>query len=231
MPHARYFFPHPLSQGDIISLSSEEEKHLLKVMRTEPGQIVEIVNGQGQLANASLQKDHRLKIQDIYFEEAPNTSIIIAQAITKPNRLDIIIEKGTELGMDEIWLYPGELSEKTEISQTLMKRLETIAQSAMKQSGRLHIPKIKVKTILKLWKTPLDYQSFFGDTDPSAPSFISHWNKQSFIFFVGPEKGFSKNETEHLRTLGSQGVKLHQNILRTETAPLALLSIAKQLLI
>lgn len=231
MPHARYFYTHSLKNNDLIKLCSEEDKHLLKVMRTKSGDIVEIINGQGQLALARLEKDGQLTIQSTTYEEPKKVQITIAQAITKPNRLDIIIEKGTELGMDELWLFPGDLSEKTHISPTLMTRIESITQSAIKQSGRLYLPKIKLMPELKLWKTPLHSQSFFGDTDPSATSFSSIWNKESLIFFIGPEKGFSKNEEHLLTNLGAKGVKLHNNILRTETAPLALLSIASHLLL
>jgi 16S rRNA (uracil1498-N3)-methyltransferase len=231
MPHARYFSPHSLNIADIVKLSSDEEKHLLKVMRTTPGDHVEIVNGQGILASAVLQKDGQLKIGNIFYQEPSKTKIIIAQAITKSNKLDIILEKGTELGMDELWLFPGDLSEKTEISQTLMTRLESIAISAMKQSGRLYVPKIILKEPLKKWKAPLDLPGYFGDVNPKATPFAKVWDKNSFIFLIGPEKGFSRNEEEILIKLNAKGVKLHSNILRTETAPITLLSIASHLML
>ena len=192
MPHARYFSDQSLNIKDIIKLSSDEEKHLLKVMRSEPGDIVEIVNGKGILAKAELQKEGRLIICDIDYQEPLKTKMIIAQAITKSNKLDIILEKGTELGMDELWLFAGDLSEKTEISQSLMTRLENIAISAMKQSGRLYAPKIILKDPLKKWIAPLELPSYFGDVHPQALPFAKAWDKNSFIFLIGPEKGFSK---------------------------------------
>ena len=222
MPQERYYYKGPLNVGDLITLSSEEERHM-RVMRTRPGDEVEIINGQGILAKAIYQD--KLEIQSIVQQEECKHKVIIAQGIPRSNRLDLIIEKGTELGASEFWLFPGDLSEKTEIGNSLFARLEAITISASKQSGRLFIPKVEIKPPLKQWKS-LPHASYFGDTDPNAEPFIKAWKQEeSLIFFIGPEKGFSAKEETHLKSMGASGVKLHPNILRTDTASLALLSI------
>lgn len=231
MPHARYYTPHPLRHGDFVTLTPEEEKHLLKVMRTQIGDLVELVDGKGSLAKAVLISSHKLKIEEIYFEKPLETQLIVAQALPKASRLDFIVEKGTELGMSELWLFPGERSEKKEVSETLLHRLESIVISSLKQCGRLYLPKILIKPSLKLWKAPLQYPSFFGDVDPTAPPLLKAWDKDSLIFFIGPESGFSHNEDKLLKEFHSKGVKLHNQILRTDTASLCFLSIANHALL
>lgn len=221
--HDRFFYQGFLQVGNPIVLSSEEEKHL-RVMRIREGEIIEIINGKGILAKGVIQGKG---IEILSLHEAPPSplQVIIAQAIPKANRLDLIVEKGTELGMQELWLFPGDLSEKKELSQTLLHRLETIAIAATKQCGRLFIPKIVIKAPLNEWEN-LVLPAYFGDTAGSAPPFIQSWHKEkAMLFFVGPEKGFSKKEETHLRHLGAQGVKIHPYILRTDTAAIAFLSI------
>lgn len=74
-----------------------------------------------------------------------------------------------------------------------------------------------------------NYSSFFGDTQPDALPFISAWKKiepkNEAIFFIGPESGFTKEEVSLLKTFKAQGVKLHPNILRTDTAAIAALTL------
>lgn len=221
--HDRFFYKGPLQAGSSIVLSPEEEKHL-RVMRIREGEAIEIINGKGILAKGIIQGKG---VQIVSFHEAPSSplQVIIAQAIPKANRLDLIVEKGTELGMQELWLFPGDLSEKKEVSQTLLHRLEAIAIAATKQCGRLFLPKIAIKASLNEWEN-LALPAYFGDTAETAPPFMQSSHKEkAVLFFVGPEKGFSEKEEAHLRHLGAQGVKIHPHILRTDTAAIAFLSI------
>lgn len=231
MPHARYYINDSLSLLEHVKLSKDEELHMLKVLRTRVSEEVELINGRGFLATATLEKDHTLKITKIHYEEKKEPEMVIAQAIPTGSKLDFVIEKATELGVSQIWLFPGKLSEKHEISPTLLKRLETITISACKQSSRLYMPSIKIMPALKSWEFPLPFTLYYGDVDSNAPPFMQKWDKQSFIFVIGPEKGLSLDETHLLKSQQGQGVKLHPNILRTETASLVALSIAHQIIL
>ena len=179
----------------------------------------------GQLAEARVISIDRnkgvLEILDLKIEKPQKTKVVIAQAIPKTNRLNTIIEKGTELGMTEIWLFPAVYSEKKQFSE---KRLKTISISALKQCGRLYLPKIMLKPPLQQWKKER-YTYFFGDVNPSAPPFMEVLSGTNICFLVGPESGFSEKEVEIMRSWGAVGVKLHENILRTDTASLVALSL------
>lgn len=234
MPAERYFFEGELIEGSLMRLEEQEFHHLAHVMRAQIGETVEVVNGSGQLAQAQIKslekRQAELSIISVVSEHKSPFEIILAQAIPRLNRLDLILEKGTELGMTQLWLFPGTLSERKKISEQRLKRLRTITITALKQCGRLYLPQITLKPPIGQWDT-LSLPSFFGDLNPSAPPLYNVWTPdQGIIFFIGPESGFTDDEVTILDQLGAKGVKLHQNILRTDTASITALSLITHML-
>lgn len=234
MPSDRYYLPiYPLEVGSFVTIQDTEWHHMIKVMRTHVGDKVELVNGQGQLAQAELTKaakrEGELKIQSVDSVEPPAYRQVLAQAIPRHKRLDTIIEKITELGVTDICLFPAVRSEKKELSRQQLDRIRTISISAMKQCGRLHLPRLQILPPLEKWELELftNYSAYFGDIAPEAPHFMQAWklDERGVVFFVGPEAGFHPKEESLLRERGAYGVKLHGNILRTDTAPLVAFSL------
>ncbi len=231
MPAERYYIDTPLKIDLEVSIEGEEANHLAKVMRGRVGDEIEIVNGRGVLAEGIVDQVGKnsvlVHISKIIKSEKPPVPIIIAQGFPRLNRIDIIVEKGTELGMTELWFFPGDQSEKKDLSPTQRTRFKNIAISAMKQCGCLFLPEIVEKQALSKWKD-LPFDLYYGDVSPDAPTFTSVLNKgnitNGIVFIIGPEKGFSKSESAELKNLRATGVSLHQNILRTDTAPLCALS-------
>lgn len=232
MPAERYYIDQDLHQGNHVSLEDQEFRHLAQVMRTKSGETIELVNGKGVLADATVDqigKKHAIvHVESIQKQSGPTTPVVLAQAIPRINRLDFILEKGTELGMTELWLFPGKLSERKDLTEHQLERMRGLAIAAMKQCGRLWLPQIVVKPPLKEWKS-LDLLSYFGDLSSEAPLFSKVLAgsplEKGILFFTGPESGFEEDEEQKLRELGAKGVKLHSNILRTDTASIAALSL------
>jgi len=112
-------------------------------------------------------------------------------------------------------------SEKKDLSPAQLHRLETMTINALKQCGRLYLPKIIIHPLLKNWQRPVG-SLFFGDPSSQIP--LQGPFEQTVTFFIGPEKGFSTEEIEQLLQFKAQGISLHENILRAETAPLTALS-------
>jgi len=222
MPENRFFAPQKFIPKETISLSGEELHHL-HVMRRHRGDRIELVNGQNQLAKASIQKlgktSAELHIDDVIEKPPPSHQLILAQALLKPKNLDLVIEKGTELGASAFWLFP---SQKTEKKNYHLQRLQKLTISALKQCGRLDLPPILEKPPLLEWNKP-EGALFFGDLHSKAPF---HPPKGiDLMVFIGPEKGFSEEEQEILRNrFQAKGVSFHPNILRAETAVLCALS-------
>lgn len=227
----RYYYPETLQNGIQFSLEGTEYHHLANVMRVKEGEKVGVVNGKGDYAEAvviDLQKKKGvLEVLFVQHEEKSLKEFVLAQAIPRINRLDFIVEKATELGMTQLWLFPGENSERKELSSSQSDRIVNICISAMKQCGRLYLPQIVVFPAITKWQ-PFAMPLYFGDVHSEAPSFQSlllQTNDSSGIFCTGPESGFSEQEELFLRSLGAKGVKLHANILRTDTASISALTL------
>jgi len=227
MPAERYYQSHPLGLNEIVVLDGKEHHHLVHVMRVKLNEIVEIVNGTGVLASAqiiNISKNHaELQIVDRQESSAPSWNLHLVQAITRMNRLDTILEKGTELGVTKFTLFPGEKSERNGITPSQMERLEWITISALKQSGRLYLPKLY--TLSSLFELPLAPPVFYGDLHSYAPKLMEVWKDvepgNDITFLIGPESGFSEKEHNYLKNSEALGVSLHPNILRSETAAIA----------
>ncbi len=156
MPAERFYLPDPaLAQKQTVILDQDEFHHLAHVMRGKKGDLIEIVNGHGILATAevlSLEKKQAiLSIISTYEEARPNLQMILAQALPRLPRLDFLLEKSVELGVTEIWLFPGMLSEKKDLSPTQQERVEHIVTSAMKQCGRLYRPTVSILPPIASW--------------------------------------------------------------------------------
>jgi 16S rRNA (uracil1498-N3)-methyltransferase len=231
MPHNRYYVDSPFQKETSVILDGDEFHHLARVSRAKSGDPVELVNGRGQLAQATigtLNKRHaELKIDQVIEKPRQKAPLILAQALTRMNHLEWIIEKGTELDASTFWLFPGLLSDKDDLSETQTTRLKNLAISAMKQCGRLDLPSMEIKPPLLKW-APLEGTLLFGSTATEAPYL---WDLKKpvdspLIFFIGPESGFDQGETQFLQhTLQAKGIRLHSNILRAETAAITALSL------
>jgi 16S rRNA (uracil1498-N3)-methyltransferase len=222
MPAGRFFAP--ISLKNNLTLEGEEFHHLAKVMRVRLGETIELVNGQGEFAEAEVialnKKNCELKILSHKKVPPPEQSLILALALTRPASLEWTLEKATELGATEILLFPGERSEKKDLSKS--HRLETIVINALKQCGRLYLPKIILKPPLDQWPPPTG-SLFFGDFSTPVP--LKGPFDKIVTFFIGPEKGFSPAETLLLKEkFKARPICLHENILRAETAAITVLS-------
>lgn len=236
MPADCYYINEDFSPHQGLELISQEMHHLVHVMRKTTGDVVEVMNGRGQLAKAQIEKVDKkrvfLKLLEVASQPASDFEVILAHALPRPNRLDFIVEKGTELGMTQIWLFPGDLSDKHELSANQLSRVHSIMVAAMKQSGQLFLPELSIRPALERWTKP-PFTSFYGDLSGDAPWLGKLWMqsppKEGVILFIGPEGGFSQDEKGLMHDLGCQPVRLHENILRTDTAALAGLSLIAHL--
>jgi 16S rRNA (uracil1498-N3)-methyltransferase len=224
MPADRFFFEGPLTPE--IALSGDEFHHL-KVVRIAIGEAFEIVNGKGSIANATLTRlDKRaanLSLTKIQTLQAKPARLILGIPFMRMNKLEWVIEKGTELGADAFYLYPAQFSEQLQLSNKQLERLYHIAISALKQSGRLFLPSFEVfASFHELFSN--EGSTLYGEVRSEAVSLVKTPLQKTVLFISGPEKGFSSDENE-LLAKKAQGVSLSPHILRAETAPIAAISI------
>jgi len=216
-----FYFPFDFDKGDIIKITDEEFKHI-KVQRKTDKQI-NISNGNGLFATAiptQLNKDSiELKILNIFqnYNENIYNSTLFFGLIDDKSRIEFIIEKATELGVNSI--YPL-ICEYTQYPKFDLVRSEKKAISALKQSERSFLPKIynpiKFTELNNLIRN-FDL-SLIADIDGINEIINSQKN---IALFVGPEGGFSNNEKEFLFK-HCKKIKLSNSVLRTETACISL---------
>lgn len=231
MPVERFYTSSDLHRQQHVRLENQEFHHLAHVTRIQVDETVELVNGRGQLAKAIVQqigKKHAdMQVTEVAASSPPMIEVILAQAIPRQNRLDFILEKGTELGMTQLWLYPGKRSERRKFSESQLEHMRAITISAMKQCGSLFLPKVEIKPPLQEWEKPSEL-CLYGDLSSDARQLRECWQEktpQKIIVFIGPESGFAPEEEAQLRLWQALGVKLHPNVLRTDTAALVALSL------
>ena len=221
MPIERFFLSESLLNKKVIHFDQKESHHL-KVMRMREGETIEIINGQGEIAQATLEDFSKAQVtaslSHIRKEQPLSPPLTIIQGLTRQNHLDFLIEKGTELGVTSFFLFIADRSEKKSITPSLIQRLKNISIASIKQCGSLYLPDIQIfPSIHQL--TTLIGDPYFGDLRPHTPPFSTHLRKDHPLsFFIGPEKGFSDSEIYHLETqIHAKGVSLHLHTLRAET--------------
>ncbi|NDD58285.1 MAG: 16S rRNA (uracil(1498)-N(3))-methyltransferase [Chlamydiae bacterium] len=231
MPDHRFFLEEQFQKNYQVYLEDAELHHLQHVMRVKEGEVVEIINGKGDLAQAVVKRFEKhkasLEITQLSSEPLPSHKLILAQAIPRFPRLEYILEKATELGVTEFWLFPTVGSEKKDFSPSQWQRMHQILISALKQSGRLHMPSLEIKPPLDVWPKP-SMSGFYGSTDPKAPPFsrlLSQGLSKDYLFVIGPEKGLTQGEISLCETYSLKGVSLNPNILRVDTAAISAISI------
>ncbi|HSX25459.1 MAG TPA: RsmE family RNA methyltransferase [Chlamydiales bacterium] len=221
MPAERFYLNAEFHLGDTLPLEGQELHHLAHVMRIRPGEEVQLLNGRSALATAKVtsieKRQATLEILAVHQEKPPAAPVTLAIPYMRMAKLEWIIEKGTELGAAAFLLYPADHSEKETFSSHQLERLHFIAISAMKQCGRLDLPSIQPTSFNQLLTFP---KILFGDPagDP-----LNH-PAPPLLFITGPEKGFSPKELTLLKQK-AQGVRLHKNILRAETAPIVAIAL------
>jgi len=221
-----HLFYQPDLNSDLISLSEDESKHAVRVLRLSVGNQVEIVDGKGTRAVAEVSDDHPkrcvLKINSRTLETTRrNYYLHIAVAPTKNiERIEWFIEKATEIGIDEITLLDCEHSERTVVKN---ERLEKVAISAMKQSQQSWLPVInEMITFGNFLRSVSADVKLIAHCDEGMKNPVSKisFSGKKVLILIGPEGDFSPVEIETALGSNFAAVSLGETRLRTETAAL-----------
>lgn len=217
----------------LFTLSIEDSYHITKVMRYSLDTNIEIVyDNKLFIANiVNLSPSVTAKIVKEEKVEVNNTYITIAQGLVKEQKMDYILQKGTELGMYEFIPVSLERSIVKFDSKENKKieRWKTIVKEASEQSKRLDIPIVnKIMSIKELAKLDYDYKLIcsVNETSKNIKTVLSKIKESDRILFViGPEGGFDPKEENLLLEHGFISVSLGNRVLRTETASMFVLSV------
>lgn len=232
----RFYLPAVYQPGLVVELNKDQTHYALTVLRLKNGHLIDVFDGQGQQARASLRVINKRTAQVTLVEisqpqtESPLHTRLL-QGISRGERMDYALQKAVELGVSEIQPLFTERCEVRLEDDKQHKRREqwqALVVSACEQSGRCVVPQVNPIKTLTEWFTQ-NPQAPGLVLDPYSQKTLSQLPKpdlsQSLPLLIGPEGGLSENEVLLAQQQGFQGIRLGPRILRTETAAPVILSL------
>lgn len=233
----RYFIDQSVNVGQQIKLPADVVKHWIQVLRGTAGDQAELVDRQERLYLAELAADETVTIlSECTAEVELPIHVVIFSGLPKQDKAEWIVQKATELGAYAINFFSGDWSvAKWQPNKVEKKvaRLQKIANGAAEQSHRTHIPTVNFVGSLKQGLADLRFDHLVVAYEEAAKSGEKAQLMQvlqqthpgeTFVAVFGPEGGISPAEIDLLKTEDAIIAGLGPRILRTETAPLYLLS-------
>jgi len=233
----RFLVPPELIQGREVTFPDQEWRHLKQVLRLQPGDEVIVFDGQGHRYLTCLTSTGGQVKESLPSPTEPLLQVHLAQGLAKGDKMDFIIQKAVELGVQPIVPLATEHA-VVRIDPTDTKkqtRGQRISEEACKQCGRDLVPLVsKVHNLEQLrgdWvNRPVCffYEGASAGNDTSLKKVLTELKGQEpidLLLVVGPEGGFSPTEANKAVAAGWTPCSLGPRILRTETAALTALSI------
>jgi len=234
MRNVRHFVDLPLAEGKSIVLPEVAVAHLVRVLRLGPGDRVRLFNGDGhdyeaELEEASKRGAQARVLSRIAVDTESPLAITLAQGIARGEKMDLILQKATELGVVRVAPVVTERTEVKLDAERADKRAahwRGVLASACEQSGRTKLPELSPPRSLGDFLAA-ESSALKLVLDPTASIALAQLELQpatSICLLVGPEGGLSERDLAAARAAGFQGLRLGPRILRTETAALAAIS-------
>lgn len=226
----------PLACGALLQLPEATANHLLRVLRLSTGDAFVLFNGDGHDYHARLEQVGRAGAQarigerEAIASESP-LRVQLAQGIARGEKMDLILQKATELGVTAIQPLFTERTEVRLDAARMAKRMahwRNVIASACEQSGRARLPTLAQPTELGALLVAQGHDALRLILDPAGTCLASDLPappSAGIVFAVGPEGGFSPRERLQLQGAGYLGLRLGPRVLRTETAGLAALAV------
>ena len=223
----RLYFSNKI-QSDLVSHLTQEQSHYVKdVMRLKKGDYLSVFNEKGEW-NASIEdyekEGVRIKVLKKVRDKDNEKNIWLAFSPIKQNLLNLIIQKGTELGVQK---FIPVLSERTNVKEINIKRIKKIIVEACEQSNRISVPEITKLETLKIFLSNFPKKGclVFCDINCNTSNLKNILSKKDMgpiCILIGPEGDFSENERKLIIDLEqSHSISVAKNILRAETAAIA----------
>lgn len=239
----RFYCPDAnLTSKQVLITNREELHHLKNVLRLKMNSPVDLFDGKGREASGKLlsvaSKKAEVQILSVKESKHKSPSLILACALPKKSKFEMIIEKATELGVDEIIPLKTQRTEVNLTGTRLEKkqlRYQTVAINAAKQSQRNFIPLIHpitdfssaVKHLTQNTHTVIP--SLSGKRQNMVTALKNVKSPKAVSFLIGPEGDFTPEEYDHARRNNCIAVTLGDTVLKVETAAICALSFANLL--
>lgn len=228
----RLYLPQPLPVGATLDLPDEAVRHLVQVLRMGNGERLTVFNGEGGECAAELvevaRRSARLRIEahDPVSREAP-LAVTIAQCVSKGDRMDYALQKATELGATAfapLLSARGVVKLDGERWEKKVEHWRGVVIGAAEQSGRTRVPSVAASE---------RFENYVATERPGLKLILAPGGDrrlselpvaETITALIGPEGGFDETELALAARHGWHRLALGPRILRTETAPVALLA-------
>ena len=222
------------------SFDGDIYNHMVRVLRLGTGDAVQLADEKGTVYFGTINQVAKewvaVKIISSCLAVENNSTaprITICQALPKGNKIDLILQKGTELGAHDFLLFGGRRSIakiRDDQQNSKLERWNRITTEAARQCGRPDIPVVtwRQSAVEAANDTGRELQLILweGERENTLKDALSEGGRpSSVIVAIGPEGGFDPLEVRHFSQHGFQPVSLGSRILRTETASIAILAI------
>lgn len=240
----RFFLPPERCQNRLLILQGREAHHATRVLRLKAGDEAVVLDGAGRTIHCRVVEGSKssltLEVLSTHVVPPDRASVTLVAAIPKGQLFEDIVEHATELGVSTIIPMITERSNvRLAEADALAKqeKWQTISREAMKQSGNVWAPVIRVPTSFHklLSSPPPEELSLVGSLRPGAvevrAAFAGFSRRaggmpKAVRLWVGPEGDFTDGEIDQLVSLGVTPVTLGSRVLRCPTAALVLLGLA-----
>jgi 16S rRNA (uracil1498-N3)-methyltransferase len=221
-----------------VDLPEHSAHHAREVLRLRPGAPVHVFDGAGAEFDAVLDEVSRRTVSArvrhavMARPESP-LRLVLAVSPLKGDRMELVVQKATELGVAEIWpvvTFRTDAAARPALEGSRGERWERVASGAAEQSGRAVVPHVPPTTTLDgLLARPFDGTRVALLETPGHPSLVSLPVDPAspLLLLVGPAGGFEAAEAEDLRAAGFASASLGPRVLRAETAAVAAVAIAQ----
>ncbi|HLR21856.1 MAG TPA: RsmE family RNA methyltransferase [Tissierellaceae bacterium] len=232
----RFFVEPDQVYNDHINILGQDIKHIKNVLRLKENDKIEIAcEGINYYGEISSFEDDKVKVDIISKEEGvnePNIDIVLYQGLAKGNRMDYIIQKGTEVGIKEFYIVDTKRTivkiKNKKKEKSRINRLQSIGEEAAKQTKRDYIPKVngilKFNDMVELLKdeknilVPYENEEQLSIGQVLKDIKIRKNENKRINLIIGSEGGFEDKEINDLKNIGGDIFTLGNRILRTETA-------------
>ncbi len=235
----RFFVPSEQISDNNITITGSDVNHIKNVLRMKVGDKIEVFDSSGSEYKAIIKEINTERVLCRIAESRQQKAerrinVTLAQCLPKAKKMDFIIQKATELGVDSIIPVISERS-IPKIEDKADKKIshwQKTAKEAAEQSGRTDIPGIKplikfedlIKTVKNYSIALLPWEGEKNTTLKKSLNSILLPPLPQILILIGPEGGFSQEEVDLAKKAGFQSMTLGKRILRTETAGIVMLA-------
>ena len=229
-----------LRPGQTFRLDGPEARRLIRVARARSGEVLELFDGAGRAVRGRISRVEReelfCRVEQAVRAPDPAMPLVLVQAAIKGDRMEMALEKATELGATAIWVVlTSRCVARPDGSGGRFERFRRVVEAAARQCGRASVPAVRgplawdqaAQELARCGPGWLKVVAWEGAQDPMTGVLEAarHHRPEGAVACVGPEGGLTEEEVRRMEAAGARTASLGPRVLRAETAAATLLAL------